>query len=47
LDRAQVGAGFEQMSREAVTEGLLILLMIRSQPRSAIAFTRSTAQKSK
>ena len=47
LDGAQVSPGLKQMSREAMAEGLLILLMIRSQPRSAIAFIRSMAQKLK
>jgi hypothetical protein len=47
LNGAQVGAGFQQMSREAVAQGLFILLMIRSQPRSAIAFILSMAQKLK
>jgi len=41
LDGAQVGAGLEQMGGEAMAEGLLILLMIRTQPRSAIAFIPS------
>jgi hypothetical protein len=41
LDRAQVGTRFEQMSREAMAERLLILLMICSQEKSAIAFTLS------
>ena len=41
LDSAQVSAGFEEMSREAMAERLLILLMICSQEKSAIAFTLS------
>ena len=45
LDGAQVGAGLKQMCREAMPEGLLILLMICSQRKSAIAFILSTAWK--
>jgi hypothetical protein len=43
LNRAQVRAGFQQVSGKAVPEGLLILLMIRIQQRSAIASIRSMA----
>jgi hypothetical protein len=41
LDGAQIGAGFEQMCGEAMSEDLPILLMIRIQQRSAIGFIRS------
>jgi hypothetical protein len=43
LDRAQVGTGFEQVSGKAVPQGLLVMLMIRTQRRSAIAIIRSMA----
>jgi hypothetical protein len=43
LDRPQVRAVFEQVSGEAVPQGLFILLMIRIQQRSAIASIRSMA----
>ena len=42
LDRRQVGAVFKQVSGETVAQGLLILLMIPMQQRSAISFIRST-----
>jgi hypothetical protein len=47
LNGAQIGAGFEQMGRETVPEGLPILLIVCSQPKSAIVFIRLMAQKSK
>jgi hypothetical protein len=47
LDRPQIRAVLQQMCGKAVPQGLLILLMIRSQPRSAIAFIRCMAQKLK
>ena len=43
LNRAQVGAGFQQVGGEAVPEGLLVLLMICTRQRSAIAFIHSMA----
>jgi len=41
LNSTQIRAGFEQVGCEAMPEGLLILLMIRMQQRSVIAFIRS------
>jgi hypothetical protein len=41
LDGAQVGAGFEQVRRPTMSERLLVLLMICSQEKSAIAFILS------
>jgi hypothetical protein len=43
LNRADIGAGFEHVNGEGMSEGLLILLMNRIQQRSAIAFMRSMA----
>jgi hypothetical protein len=43
LDLTEVGSGFEEVDGIGVSERLLILLMIRSQSRSAIAFIRSMA----
>ena len=43
LDGAQVGSGFEQMCGEAVSQGLLILLMICTRQRSAIGVIPSMA----
>jgi hypothetical protein len=43
LDGAQVGSGFEEMSGEAVAQGLLILLMICTQQRFAIGVIPSVA----
>src|SRR5215467_8436292 len=47
LNGAQVGASLEQMGGEAMPERLLVLLMICSQEKSAIAFIRCMAQKSR
>ena len=46
LNGTHVGAGFQQMDREGVTQGVLVLLMIR-QPRSITAFMLSMVQKSR
>jgi hypothetical protein len=43
LDRAQVGAGFEQMRGVAMAQGILVLLMICTPERFAIAITRGMA----
>ena len=43
LNRAQVGAGFQQVGGEAVPEGLIVLLMIRTRYGSVIAFIHSMA----
>jgi hypothetical protein len=43
LNAAQIDAVFQQVGSEAVTKGLLVMLMIRTQRRSAIAITRSMA----
>jgi hypothetical protein len=40
LNRANVRARFEQMSRVAVAEGVIVLLMICTPQRSVIAITR-------
>jgi len=45
LNSAQVGAGLQHVRCAGVTEGLLILLMICSLRKSAIAFILSTAWK--
>ena len=47
LDGAQVGPGFEQMRGKAMTQGLLVLLMICTQQRFAIGSIRSTVSKLK
>ena len=47
LNRAQVGAGFEQVRGPAVAQGLLVLLMICTQQGFAIGFIPSTASKLK
>jgi hypothetical protein len=47
LDGAQIGAGFEQMCGEAMSQGLLVLLMICVQQRFTIDFIPSMAPKSK
>jgi hypothetical protein len=47
LNSAEIDTRFQQVSGEGVSQGLLILLMICSQPRSAIAFIHSMAQKLK
>ena len=47
LDGPQVRAGFEQVSGEAVPQGILILLMICTQQRFAIVIIRSVAWKLK
>ena len=46
LDRAQIGARFEQVCREAVPQGVITVLTISFPLRSAIAITRATAQRS-
>jgi hypothetical protein len=43
LNGAEIHAGFQQVGGEGVPEGLLVVLMIRTQRRSAIAITRSMA----
>ncbi len=43
LDGAQVSTGFKQVRREAVSQGLLILLMICTQQRFAIGVIPSMA----
>jgi len=43
LNGTHVGAGFQQMDREGVTQGLLILLMNCTQLRFAIGVIRSMA----
>jgi hypothetical protein len=47
LNGTQVCAGLEQMGREAVAQGLLILLMNCTRPGFAIGVIRSMAQKLK
>ena len=46
LDGAQVGSRFQQVGSEAVTQGVLIMLMISFPPRSVIAIIRATDQRS-
>ena len=41
LDGAQVGSGIEQVGSERVAEGLLVLLIVCNQQRSAIVFILS------
>ena len=41
LNRAQVGSGIEQVGGERVAEGLLVLLIVCNQQRSAIVFILS------
>jgi hypothetical protein len=41
LNRANVRARFEQMSRVAVAQGVFVLLMVCIPARSAIAITRA------
>jgi hypothetical protein len=45
LDGAQVGAGFEQVRGPAVTEGLLVLLMICIQQKFAMSSIPSMVSK--
>ena len=46
LNGAQVCAGFKQMSREAVPQGVIMVLTISFPLRSAIAIIRATEQRS-
>jgi len=46
LDGWQVGAVLQQVSGEAVPQGVIMVLTISFPLRSAIAITRATAQKS-
>jgi hypothetical protein len=41
----QVGAGFQQMRGEAVTQGIVVLLMICIQRRSVIVIIPSMTQR--
>jgi hypothetical protein len=43
LNGSQVRTGFQQMSGEAVTQGVIVLLMICTPRKSAIAITRCSA----
>ena len=43
LNDAQVCASIQQVSGKGMPKGLLVMLMIRTQRRSAIAITRSMA----
>jgi hypothetical protein len=47
LDGAQIGSAFEHVRGKAMTQGLLVLLMICTQQRFAIGSIRSTASKLK
>jgi hypothetical protein len=42
LNRTQVGAGFQQVSGEAVSQRIIAMLMNFTQRRSAIVITLST-----
>jgi hypothetical protein len=42
LDAGEIGAGVQKVCGETVAEGVVVLLMNRSLPRSAIAIIRST-----
>jgi hypothetical protein len=41
LNRTDIGSGFQQMNSKGVAQRLLVLLMICSQEKSAIAFILS------
>ena len=43
----QIGSAFQQMRGETVPQGVLVLLMIWAQRKSAIAITRAMASKSR
>jgi hypothetical protein len=45
LNGAQVGAGFKKMCSEAMTQGLLVLLMICTQQKFAIGSIPCMASK--
>ena len=45
LNGAQVGAGFKKMCGEAMTQGLLVLLMICTQQKFAIGSIPCMASK--
>jgi hypothetical protein len=45
LNGAQIGARLQQMSCEAVTQGIVVLLMICIQRRSVIVIIPSMAQR--
>jgi hypothetical protein len=45
LNGVQVGAGFEQVSGEAMAQGIVVLLMICIQQRSVIVIIPSMARR--
>ena len=47
LDGAQIGPGFQHVGSQAMSQGLLVLLMICTQQRFVIGSIRSTASRLK
>ena len=46
LNRAEIDAGFQQVSGEGVSQGVIMMLTILFPLESAIAITRATEQRS-